>query len=47
MEEGSSNLLIFLIKLMKRDFPDGPVVKTPHSHSPTAGGHQFDPWLGN
>ena len=31
---------------MKRDFPDGPVVKTPHSHSPTAGGISMTPGWG-
>ena len=33
------------IKNMKdRDFPGGPVVKTPHSQ---CRGHGFDPWLEN
>ena len=31
---------------MKRDFPDGPVVKTPYSHSPTAGGISVTPGWG-
>lgn len=28
----------------KRDFPDGPVVKTPHFQHR---GHSFDPWSGD
>ena len=30
-------------KLIFRDFPGGPVVKTPHFHCE---GHRFDDWLG-
>ena len=31
-------------KMLSRDFPGGPVVKTPCFH---CRGHWFDPWLGN
>ena len=33
-----------LTKTQVRDFPDGPVVKTPHFH---CRGRGFDPWSGN
>ena len=32
------------VKILARDFPGGPVVKTPHSHFRGPG---FDPWSGN
>ena len=37
------NLIIKEYKLY-RDFPGGPVVRTPHFHYR---GHKFDPWSGN
>ena len=32
------------LNVVRRDFPGGPVVKTPHSQ---CRGHGFDPWSGS
>ena len=32
------------LNVVRRDFPSGPVVKTPHLQ---CRGHGFDPWSGN
>ena len=36
--------IYLLFKTKDRDFPDGPVTRTPHSQSR---GPRFDPWPGN
>ena len=36
-----------LLKYIKRDFPGGPVTKTPYSQRGAGGGAEFDPLLEN